>query len=458
MAKTPKDDKTEALESQPAEETSTEVTGMDMPAAPRPDRDAPEEPDVVLAAPEGLDEAAGEPAEASEAPAEPTLAAPVHDPRDSADSLAAALGSDRDDPNDQDDLAALDGQAPETQAPEPMADTPETDVPPAPPPPPSSASSASSSPPPSAAAPQETIVKHRFFPALLGGVIAAGIGFGAALWIFPEGLPSQQGTTLSDDVAALQAEVSALKEATPQEPDLSGISGEVEALKSTQSGLESGLSETSATLSALTDRIAALEEGGSVAPEAVQDLNRQVSELNQALDAQKSELEAQITTAAEQSKMSAALTELDTALDTGEPFAEPVNALKDTGASVPEALESHAASGVATMADLQESFPDFARDALGATWDMGDTSSVLSFMKTQLGMRSLTPQEGNSPDAILSRAEAALRDRDLETALSELDTLPEAAKAEMQGWVDMATARAEVIEARSGLESATQTN
>ncbi|MBV5276525.1 hypothetical protein JZU56_01410, partial [bacterium] len=61
---------------------------------------------------------------------------------------------------------------------------------------------------------------------------------------------------------------------------------------------------------------------------------------------------------------------------------------------------------------LQASFPDSARTALEAALraNMGESWSerVGNFLRTQVGVRSLTPRDGPDPDAILSRAEAAL--------------------------------------------------
>jgi hypothetical protein len=62
-------------------------------------------------------------------------------------------------------------------------------------------------------------------------------------------------------------------------------------------------------------------------------------------------------------------------------------------------------------------------------------------------VRSLTPRAGDSPDAILSRAEAAVGAGDLAGAIAELNTLPPAAQAAMADWIKAATARHAVVEA-----------
>ena len=83
-------------------------------------------------------------------------------------------------------------------------------------------------------------------------------------------------------------------------------------------------------------------------------------------------------------------------------------------------------------------------DGLGAV-EIGD------FFRSQLGMRSLVPREGDSPDAILSRAEAALRDARLGAALAELENLPEGARAALDDWIARATQRQEALSAADAL-------
>ena len=66
-----------------------------------------------------------------------------------------------------------------------------------------------------------------------------------------------------------------------------------------------------------------------------------------------------------------------------------------------------------------------------------------AFLRTQMQARSLTPQEGSTPDAVLSRAEAALGGGDVAATLAELDALPAEGRAAMQGWIDEARIRAD---------------
>ena len=52
---------------------------------------------------------------------------------------------------------------------------------------------------------------------------------------------------------------------------------------------------------------------------------------------------------------------------------------------------------------------------------------------------------------MLSRAEAALRGGDLDTTLTEIESLPETARAEMSDWVAQATLRRDALAAAADL-------
>jgi hypothetical protein len=56
-------------------------------------------------------------------------------------------------------------------------------------------------------------------------------------------------------------------------------------------------------------------------------------------------------------------------------------------------------------------------------------------------MRSITPRAGNDPDAVLSRAEAAIRAGQVSNALSALTALPESARTSMAEWIEQAELR-----------------
>ena len=148
----------------------------------------------------------------------------------------------------------------------------------------------------------------------------------------------------------------------------------------------------------------------------------------------------------------AALSEVTAALTDGEPYAEPLGTMQENGVTVPDALAAPASEGVPTLSALVEEYPPLARDALSAarmaeSETEGGTERFATFLSNQLGVRSVTPREGDTADAVLSRAEAALRSGDLPAALSGLGTLPDEARAPLADWISRAQTRADAVAA-----------
>ena len=83
---------------------------------------------------------------------------------------------------------------------------------------------------------------------------------------------------------------------------------------------------------------------------------------------------------------------------------------------------------------------------------------VSAFVRLQLGTRSLEPKDGTDADAILSRAEAALKAGQIDAALSELTTLPDAGQPALEGWIADATARKDALAAGDALSQLVNKN
>jgi uncharacterized coiled-coil protein SlyX len=351
--------------------------------------------------------------------------------------------------------------------------------------------------------------KGNALPGIVGGVIAAAIGFAAAQ-IVPQGWPigdvsdlrgtvATQGKTLqalADQVAAIPP---APEPAAP--PDLSPLQTQIDTLADRLTAAEAAVAavpvppDPTARLAAHDSRIKALEalppgtviEGAAtVDPAATAALEQQIAALKadmasqgdaaraavaevaaaaEAARAALSEAQAEAarlkdTTAAtsQAAAASAALGRLAAALETGAPFQTAVADLAASGHAAPAALADHAATGLPTLASLQADFPDAARAALEMALkaDMGDstTERIATFLRTQVGVRSLEPREGNDPDAVLSRAEAALAAGDLDGALTEIAALPEAGQTAMADWVARAMLRRDAGTALAGLSAA----
>lgn len=305
-----------------------------------------------------------------------------------------------------------------------------------------------------------------FFPLLLGGVVAGGIGFAAATWIVPQ----PEGAT-SDDarIDALAAELEAFKAAEAPTFDAAGLedaqadlstrldalSGRVDALEAAPA-VEPAPSDADGTAEAVAapadpdapvaptfDDGALRAEIASVA-EDITALDAALTPRVTALEEAVSEADARNTSAVDEAQAlarEAARNQVRLALQSGAPFAEPLAVLGDA----PEALASVAETGVPSQAVLIDAFPDLSRDALRAARASAPTTGVGSLFQNAFNPRSLTPREGDDPDAVLSRAEAAVRDGDLALALSEVEALPDDAKAVLAPWISRVETRAAAL-------------
>lgn len=296
--------------------------------------------------------------------------------------------------------------------------------------------------------------KSAWVGSILGGVIAAAAGYGVAQYV-PKGWPLQDTSALEVALAAQAQETATLKAqlaALTAKPADTAVADRVAALEA-----------ATTSLATLTDRIAALEArpaaagGGSAADQAaIADLQAQVQALKGAAlapdaaaaeamlkDAQAAanKIKAEAEATAKAAEARAALGRVQAALDSGAAYG---SALASLG-SVPAVLADNAATGLPTLAQLETEFPAVARAALDAALraNMGESwaDRVTSFLRTQTGARSLTQREGSDPDAVLSRAEAALHSGNLTAALAELSALPPEAQAALKDWQALATTR-----------------
>ncbi|WP_111734689.1 COG4223 family protein [Roseovarius amoyensis] len=336
--------------------------------------------------------------------------------------------------------------------------------------------SVSDAPPPPAAPEQVVIRKGGFFPLLLGGVVAGAIGLGAGYYLSSEGiLPGKADiealkTETSQGLQAQAERIDALSAqlAATEAPDTSGLEAGQAELRDALGALSARITDTENRLGELADRVEGLSsqsltEGASDA--AVAAYEAELEKLQQAMAAQRAEIAGMIAQAEEKEENAeetaqatmrrAALARILTALDTGSSYASALADLQAAGVTIPDPLTHGAADGVATLADLQARFPDAARAALAAgraaAVETGETGGATAFLRNVLGVRSLEPREGGDPDAILSRAEAAMRDGRLTDALAEIDALPDAARTELADWATDARSRMAVVAAAQKL-------
>ncbi|MEO1294064.1 MAG: mitofilin family membrane protein, partial [Pseudomonadota bacterium] len=156
----------------------------------------------------------------------------------------------------------------------------------------------------------------------------------------------------------------------------------------------------------------------------------------------------------------AALATVEAALDSGEPYnAALARVAENTEIEIPEGLRQPATTGVATLAALRTSFADAAngaiRTAIRTGRDEGGVGGRLAaYIESQVATRSLEPREGDTVDAVLSRAEDALRQDNLAAAVAELDALPPAAAEVMSAWLERSRLRVAAVEGYQALDAA----
>ena len=259
----------------------------------------------------------------------------------------------------------------------------------------------------------------------LGGV-AQGLqgevtGFADALTALSNEVAVLSG--VPDVVSGVSQDVSALSQ------DLATVSGRVDALGATVEGVSS-------EFSAVRDAVSGLPSDFDTLRDDIQarmaDVEAQVASLTETARDVEAEAEVQ--------SREAARNQLRLAVESGGVgYVEPLDVL---GGDVPDGLSASSDVGVPSHTSLQEDFPARARAALRDARRLGATEGGVGGLIARVtNARSLKPREGDDPDAVLARAEAALRDGDLETALSEVQVLPTEAQAAFGDWLSRARAR-----------------
>lgn len=281
----------------------------------------------------------------------------------------------------------------------------------------------------------------RFVGLTFGGVVAAGLGFGLATFGAREGWPlvtppqagveamQQEITSLRaqlETATALAGRIDALEQRPAPVADLAPLENRLTKLESQGDG-GAALAALQAQVADLAAKVAAQAGDAGRIAEEIQ------SQVQERLDAAEAET-VQLRAAAERR---AALLEVETALKSGSGLSAAVSRAEAAGVTLPAALTEFAASPV-TLTSLQDTFADAARAAIsadaGTTAEAGLGERMASFLVSQTGARSLEPREGDDTDAVLSRAEAALRQGDVAAARGLVGQLPEAAQTAMAGW------------------------
>ena len=221
------------------------------------------------------------------------------------------------------------------------------------------------------------------------------------------------------DLAPLEAQVASLEDRIAAIG--AGASGaDATALAQTISGLESGVGEVRAALDVLSRRTAAAEQS--------------VAALRGDVDATKSAIAAQTSMIGSSDigpavRLPLMVSGVESAFANGRPFSAELAGLSTLLAdlAVPDAIRAAAPAGLprpdAVAARFTEAVPAILA---GRTGDgSGDlTQDAIDWAKGLLALRPVEETEGATPEAVVSRLEAAVGRRDFVAAAALLDELP----------------------------------
>lgn len=302
----------------------------------------------------------------------------------------------------------------------------------------------------------------------LPSLIAAGI-FG--------GLVALAGAGSMQYAGYLPAATPDVTPPAPPPEDISVLSAEIEALKTQIAGIANA--PAAAADPRLEERLAALETAvtnqasttGDTA--ALDELRQRLVQTDEALADLKSEIAGNATALNEtETRLSErlaeaeqkldeprtdvemakaiALTALKSATERGGPYMAELDALASISPDDPmiEGLRQHAATGVASRAELIRKFGDVADAVLAAIHqpdpNEGIGQRLLSSALSVVKVRPVGNVEGATPEAILARMEDKLQNGDLKGAALEWESLPDAGKAVSTDYVSMLKTRIEI--------------
>ncbi|WP_295808134.1 phage tail protein [uncultured Nitratireductor sp.] len=257
----------------------------------------------------------------------------------------------------------------------------------------------------------------------------------------------QRATATERRVAELGEEITALRETMS-----SGEAGEGPGLQALSQRL-TALEEQTANLSAsggsgeamegVTTQVSSLETSVQGAAEAARAANQSASDNAAIVSALRNELDAlkaQVEDADDAPRMALviAATTLKSAVERGTPYAselETYTSIAPQGeAEALAPLQANAASGVPSRATLAAEAPGAASRVVAAVGrqsnggEGGIIDNLMASARSLVVVRPVGSVEGDGPDAIAARMEAAVVANDYESALAEYESLPDAGK------------------------------
>jgi len=310
-----------------------------------------------------------------------------------------------------------------------------------------------------------------FVPLFVGGFICAGLGFGAAIFtqqsnpiwsVHPDVAQFRDETTgQMSDIDERLKELGEILAVVDQRAIGDVFKSDIDDL---MSRYDQRFAKITSNLESYEKRLGALEKStieSAIPDELVAQYQDEVKRLKETLETQRESLQQfmsetaetanEVTQRAKDTVARGILAQIRAAIDAGGPFDSAIKEFDEqVGDAIPNQLRSLAQDGVQTYQELRDGFAEVARLALSAAREELNESEGFSgigdYLRKQFQARSVIPKTGDDADAVLSRAEQALRENDLAGALDELDALPDTARDQMQLWIDAARERQGALE------------
>jgi hypothetical protein len=338
---------------------------------------------------------------------------------------------------------------------------------------------------------QQTARRRGGFGALAAGLAGGILALAGAVALYVGGYltpieppaPAQPDNgaieRLESELSAMREEIAALKTAPPPAADTSELQtalsettsrvenmavmleelrSEVNRLSETVAaggGDGAGISALQQRLAALEEEVAALPEGGSGNTEALASqlasLSEQVSALSTTMEQSAAETDSRIA-AVEESlaslrarveeqandpgvALAIAASALRSAIDRGQPFTSELETFARLAPDAPEiaALREYAATGVPTAAAIVAETDEVANRIIDAARPDNTSAGLFERLwasaESLITVRPIGEVEGDDVPAIVARMEAAIKNGDYPAAISEYEALPDEAKA-----------------------------
>ncbi|SFT39968.1 hypothetical protein [Mesorhizobium sp. YR577] len=258
---------------------------------------------------------------------------------------------------------------------------------------------------------------------------------------------------LTQSVNQAKTDLANLQQAAPatggDDSAVQALDGRMKELETSIASLrEQGSGQAAASdLTAIGERVAGVETLARTASEAVTASDGRLSAVEQKVTDLSGKVEAQ----AGQPKVALAIaaTALKAALDRGAPFQAELETFAAISPDAPEVagLRPFAEKGVPSTAEITGETEAAVKAMLAVAKPVDEQASfvsrLMSSVEALVSVRPVGPVEGTGVPETVARMEFALKSGELDKALAEYDTLPEAAKAAGSTFAEKLRARVE---------------